>query len=81
MPAGRKPAHPSAKNAWKRHRPREIGQLAEHLGITAPAVSKWKQVPETRVHDVAEWLGVAPWVLRPDVIDPDPWETLKTKEN
>lgn len=78
MPVGRKPAHKTAKAAWRRYRPKKIGLLAEHLGISTPAVSKWKQVPADRLEATADWLNVEQWVLRPDLVSPDPWAKLST---
>lgn len=79
MTAGRKPAHREAIRAWNSHRPGDIGALARHLGVTQPAVSKWRQVPEARLASVAAWLGVPEHALRPDIRFPDPWSILKEK--
>lgn len=70
---GRRAVDPRAAAAWKRYRPKAIGQLAAHLGITQPAVSKWRQVPADRLDMVAVWLQVPAHRLRPDL---DPWSSL-----
>jgi DNA-binding transcriptional regulator YdaS (Cro superfamily) len=77
MTVGRKPVHQDAIWAWNHYRPKEIGDLARHLGISSPAVSKWKQVPADRLDAVAAWLGTTPDDLRPDLYKVDPWAALE----
>lgn len=76
MTAGRKPADAKAIKAWRTHKPRQLKALAERLGISIPAVSKWKQVPLDRLDGVAEHLSVSRGELRPDLYPPDPWAPL-----
>lgn len=71
---GRPRVDPRAREAWARYRPTRQKDLADALGITQAAVSKWPFVPEARVADVARWLGVQPEDLRPDLADP--WSAL-----
>lgn len=66
--AGRKPLPKSAKDAWASLRmPEYTAILADGLGISKAAVSKWKQVPVNRVADVARILGLPQTLLRPDL--------------
>jgi DNA-binding transcriptional regulator YdaS (Cro superfamily) len=46
-------------------------ELAAHLGITAQAISQWRQIPVSRVLDVERVTGVPREELRPDVYPPD----------
>ena len=43
--------------------------LAKHLGLYPSTVSQWKQVPAEHVRRVAEFTGIPPTVLRPDVFE------------
>lgn len=82
---GPKPVPPSAVKAWKKVRSNflhgTIKHLARHLGVKPPAVSKWPYVPDARVPTVAQFLGVEPWQLRPDIYAPpaSPWADLSSK--
>lgn len=75
MKPGPKPK-PRAIVAWHKYRPKQITPLAEHLGISVPAVSKWPYVPRARLTEVAAFLGVSTENLRPDV---DPFDALNPK--
>lgn len=44
--------------------------LARHLGITAQALSQWKQVPMLRVLQVERATGIPRHELRPDLYPP-----------
>ncbi len=67
---GPKPVDRRALKAWKKYRPASPALLAERLKVTPPAVSKWPYVPRDRLDDVAEFLGVEPRELRPDLFPP-----------
>lgn len=75
---GRRQAEPSAVKAWNRHRPKAVRPLAAYLEISQPAVSKWKQVPFDRLDKTAEFLGLQPIDLRPDLYAAArmPWNNL-----
>ena len=73
MKVGRKPVNAAAMQAWKKYRPKAIKPLAEHLGMSQPGVSRWKQVPKARLDAVAAWIGATPDELRPDL---NPWSAL-----
>lgn len=73
---GRKAALPSAVGAWRKHRPKAVKALALHIGVTQPAVSKWRQVPADRLKLVAEFLDLPPKTLRPDLYPAEPWSAL-----
>jgi hypothetical protein len=45
-------------------------QVAEACGITRMAVYQWKQVPISRVHLVADIIGMTPEQIRPDIFRP-----------
>lgn len=72
---GPKP-RPLAVRAWRKHRPTALKALAEYLGISVPAVSKWPYVPESRLAAVADFMGLSLRDLRPDLYPPDPWSAL-----
>jgi DNA-binding transcriptional regulator YdaS (Cro superfamily) len=76
---GRPKADPRAVQAWKMHRRKAvpIKPLADLLGVSQPAISKWTQVPADRLAQVANYLGVGAYDLRPDL---DPFSAL-TKGN
>ena len=44
-----------------------IVALARLLGMTAPAVSQWQDVPPARVLQVEKATGVSRYKLRPDI--------------
>lgn len=44
-----------------------VGDLAEALKISSPAVSQWERVPAERVLDVERITGVSRHDLRPDI--------------
>lgn len=46
--------------------------LAHQLGLTVPAVSKWRRVPAEHVLKVEELTGVSRHDMRPDVFGPHP---------
>ncbi len=57
-----------AKDAWAEHRhPSYTAPLARHLGLSKAAVSKWRQVPEDRLDEVAVLLNIPRALLRPDL--------------
>lgn len=45
-------------------------QLALKLGVSAQAISQWRQVPVSRVLDVERITGVPREELRPDIYPP-----------
>lgn len=58
-----------AKDAWKEHRRSSYtAPLAKALGLSKAAVSKWRQVPEDRLDEVAALLNISRSTLRPDLI-------------
>lgn len=68
MPRGRQPYPESAKVAWRKYRrPEYVAPLALALGTSKAAISKWKQVPESRLDVVSAMLGVPKELLRPDL--------------
>jgi len=44
-----------------------MSELADKLGISRQAISKWTRVPAERVLDVARFTGISPSVLRRDL--------------
>lgn len=72
---GPKPRPIIAKAAWQAYRPKPLKPLAETLGISLPAVSKWPYVPRERLDATAAFLNVEPRDLRPDLFPP-PWKNL-----
>lgn len=63
-----------AKLAWTHERPGvDIPALAQHLGISRPAVSSWDRVPAERLDAVSAFTKIPRWRLRPDIFPPDPW--------
>ena len=46
-----------------------VTAIAKACEISTAAVSRWDRVPAERVKIVAEVTGVAPHLLRPDVVD------------
>lgn len=77
---GRPPADPRAVRAWQTHRlkARPLKLFAARLNISQPAISKWRQVPEDKLEATAEFLGLQPADLRPDLQAPAPmpWAEL-----
>lgn len=68
---GRPRVGQTAKAAWAMLRkPEYTPLLASALGLSKPAVSKWKHVPEDRLDTVATILGIPREVLRPDLSPP-----------
>lgn len=51
-----------------------ISKLADELGLTRPAVSRWEQVPASRVVAVSKITGISRHQLRPDIY-PEPDNT------
>ncbi len=47
----------------------KINALAEHLGISRGAIAQWRMIPVDRVRDVADFTGIPPDVLRPDLYE------------
>lgn len=43
--------------------------LARHLGLSPSTVSQWKDVPPEHVRRVAEFTGISPATLRPDLYE------------
>jgi DNA-binding transcriptional regulator YdaS (Cro superfamily) len=43
--------------------------LADELGLYPSTVSQWKVVPAEHVRKVAEFTGIAPAILRPDLFE------------
>lgn len=41
-----------------------VGELAGMLGVSSPAVTKWRHIPERRIYRVSELTGVPVWRLR-----------------
>lgn len=65
---GQKNTPQSARDAWARYRrPEYTAPLARALGTSKAAISKWKQVPESRLDVVSVVLGVPKELLRPDL--------------
>lgn len=48
----------------------KVSDLARALGITPSAISQWSDVPADKVVKVAEYIGVEPSELRPDMFAP-----------
>jgi hypothetical protein len=70
-----KPIAQSARDAWATLRRREyVGILSKTLNTSRAAISKWKQVPESRLDDVSRILGIPRNALRPDL---DELQTLQ----
>lgn len=44
-------------------------KLATELGLWPSTVSQWKDVPAEHVRKVAEFTGISPAVLRPDLFE------------
>lgn len=44
-------------------------ELASHLGLWASTVSQWENVPAEHVRKVADFTGIDPAVLRPDLFE------------
>lgn len=44
-------------------------KLADHLGLFSSTVSQWKAVPAEHVRKVAEFTGISPKHLRPDLYE------------
>jgi DNA-binding transcriptional regulator YdaS (Cro superfamily) len=44
-------------------------KLADELGLYPSTVSQWKAVPAEHVRKVAEFTGISPAVLRPDLFE------------
>lgn len=44
-------------------------ELANHLGLGASTVSQWQNVPAEHVRKVAEFTGISPAELRPDLYE------------
>lgn len=44
-------------------------KLAAELGLYPSTVSQWKAVPAEHVRKVADFTGIAPAVLRPDLFE------------
>ncbi len=45
----------------------KIRALAEHLDISRGAIAQWKDIPASRVREVAAFTGIPLQVLRPDL--------------
>lgn len=67
----------TAEEAWAEARQNiNMADLASRLGVTRMAVSQWTAVPAERFILVANYIGVEPHVLRPDLF-PQPKENWK----
>lgn len=44
-------------------------KLADELGLYPSTVSQWKAVPPEHVRKVADFTGIAPALLRPDLFE------------
>jgi pyruvate kinase len=49
-----------------------VTRIATALGISTAAVSQWRRVPDDRVTDVAQALGLPPDIVRPDLTSAAP---------
>lgn len=58
--------HPTMQERGK------VSDLARALRITPSAISQWSEVPADKVVKVAEFIGVHPSELRPDMFEPLP---------
>lgn len=81
MKPGPRPIDRRAVEAWRTQRQfmsrGTLTQLADYLSIRLPAVSKWPYVPRGRLAETAEFLGVEPSQLRPDLYPARmPWNDL-----
>jgi DNA-binding transcriptional regulator YdaS (Cro superfamily) len=45
-------------------------KIARELGVTRPAILKWRQVPAERLPDVERITGIPRHELRPDICPP-----------
>lgn len=52
---------------WQWSRGYTLTELADALGVTRGAVSKWRRVPKRRVLQVEEVTGIPRYALRPDL--------------
>jgi hypothetical protein len=41
--------------------------IAERLGLTPQAISRWKKIPPVHVMNISEFTGIPPHILRKDV--------------
>lgn len=57
----------SERAAMRLRREFRVADLAEKLGITAPAIYAWTRVPETRVAAVSKLTRIPRHELRPDL--------------
>lgn len=55
-----------------------IAWLADRLGLTKQALSRWSAVPLDRVSAVSQITGIPPHEIRPD--KPDIWPVVQTKK-
>ena len=44
-------------------------RLADELGLYPSTVSQWKDIPAEHVRKVADFTGIAPVLLRPDLFE------------
>lgn len=54
-------------NTWIAGERGRLTALAVALKITHSAIYQWKKVPAEHVRPIAEFTGIAPSVLRPDL--------------
>lgn len=49
-----------------------VSKIADALAVSQSAVSQWSRVPERHVQALSDKSGIAPEVIRPDLVFPKP---------